>query len=562
MSAVGCVASRRKLDARGVRRVPLVAAAGLTTLGLLLSACTSSGSGGATSGAASGGATSAGRALAIGATLKSAPLSDGQSCTASKAGGNLTLAGATQPGSTDPVSPAPGGNAQLAAVYDTLMTYDYEAKAYKPWIAKSLTSDAAHETWTLTLNPKVTYGDGSAMTAAVVKTSIERFKATPNAFSAQIALIKSIDATNPTTVVFHLASAWGTFPFLLTQQPGMIVNTKVVAAATKLTTSAPADAGVGPYTVKSFTAGGSFVATAKSNWWGGPVCIKQITFQSIYDGPTMLNAFKSGTIQAFLTLDSSTQKQMLQAGDRQIVLPQPITSPIFFKVNKGGPTADPQVRQAIQYALNTDAINQRVYNGVGLTSTAIVAPGLPGAPTVKPLGYDAAKAKSLVDAAKKRLNWDGKLDYTYTVGSIQQNLAIITQSLLKQVGITLTLHALQQSKIIQQVYVQRNFQTVQWALQPDPACVWCALTAFKTADPGNIGGYSNAQMDAALDTLRMASTDAEVTAATNAIQLIVNQTVPEASAGQVLWSLGVSPKLHGLKITTQLGILFDHAYLG
>jgi peptide/nickel transport system substrate-binding protein len=342
----------------------------------------------------------------------------------------------------------------------------------------------------------------------------------------------------------------------------MILNPNVVAAGTSLTTSAPADAGVGPYTVKSFTPGGDFVVAAKTNWWGGPVCIKQITFQSIYDGPTELNAFKSGTIQAFLTVDSGTQQQVMQAGDKQIVLPEPITSPVWFKVDKGGAAADPQVRQAVQYALDTELINQRVFNGVGLSSTAVVAPGLPGAPTVQPLGYDPAKAKSLVADAKKRLNWDGSLDFTYTVGSLQQNLAIITQSLLKQVGITLNLHALQQSKIIQQVYVQRNFQTVQWALQPDPACAWCALTVFRTADPGNIGGYSNAQMDTALDTLRQASTPEEVTAATNTVQQIVNQTVPESSAGQLLWSLALSPKLHGVTITTQLGMLFDHAYLG
>jgi len=342
----------------------------------------------------------------------------------------------------------------------------------------------------------------------------------------------------------------------------MILNPKVVASGAKLTTSAPADAGVGPYTLTSFVPGGNFVVTAKNNWWGGPVCIKQITFQSIFDGPTQLNAFKSGTIQSFLTLDSSTQKQALDAGDTQIVFPQPITSPIFFKVRSKGTVGDPQVRQAIQYALNSDVINQRVFAGVGLSSTAIVAPGLPGAPTAKPLGYDVAKAKSLVDAAKKRLNWDGKLTYTYTVGALQQNLAITTQSLLKQVGITLTLQALQQAEIIQQVYVQHNFEIVQWALQPDPACVWCGLTAFKSADPGNIGGYSNPQMDSALDTLRAASTASEVTAGTNTVQQVVNQTVPEASAGQLIWSLVVSPKLHGLQISTQLGILFDHAYLG
>lgn len=54
------------------------------------------------------------------------------------------------------------------AIYDPLMTRS-ESGELKPFLAESMVVDDALDTWTLTLRPGITFHDGSALTAEVLK---------------------------------------------------------------------------------------------------------------------------------------------------------------------------------------------------------------------------------------------------------------------------------------------------------------------------------------------------------------------------------------------------------
>src|SRR5205823_4465161 len=135
---------------------------------------------------------------------------------------NLVFGAYTDPPSMDPVAPQANlGSIQLAQIYGTLMRYDYGKAVFTPYLAQSLTPNSDNTVWTLKLDPKAAFGDGTPLTAAAVKASIERFLVPANAgaFTGLVARIKTMQAKDAQTLVFTLSSAWGTFPYLLTQAP-------------------------------------------------------------------------------------------------------------------------------------------------------------------------------------------------------------------------------------------------------------------------------------------------------------------------------------------------------
>jgi len=513
----------------------------------------------------SGAPTSTGPSTSTGTALQSASLDDGLACKAGMAKSALNFGAASDPSTgLDPLS-AQGPSSQLEAVYDTLMQFDYTKNAYEPEAASSLASNPAHTVWTLTLNPNVRFGNGDPLTASDVKDNIARFQnpKAPNAFSEQVALIKTMSVQGPDKLVFTLSEPWGSFPYLLTQNPGMIVNPAALAqyGEKRIDTLPPAAAGVGPFVAASFTAGQQMTVTAKSSWWGGPICLSSVTFTLIVDGQTAYQTFQAGQIQAFQTFTSNVEMEVQNAGIRQVVQPVPIISPALIHIAAGGALASLDLRKAMQYSQDLQLINQRIYDGAGVATASLIVPGSPDAPTVKPLGYDLTAAKTAAAAFEKA--YPGTtLTYLNNAAALQENLALLQTSFWKTAGLTVSHSNVTQDQLVQQVYVNRNYQAVQWGIEPDPACIWCSLTSFATGDPANLSGYSNPGMDAALTQLRAASTTAQTQTAMNAVQTVWNETVPEPLAGTLLYTVAMNSKLHGLQYNTGDVILFNQAYLG
>jgi len=89
-------------------------------------------------------------------------------------------------------------------MYETLTRYNSQTGQVQPLLATAWKRSADAKTWTFTIRQGVKFHDGKPMTAADVKASIDR-TITVNQGAAYIwGAVKSVDAPNATTVVFHL----------------------------------------------------------------------------------------------------------------------------------------------------------------------------------------------------------------------------------------------------------------------------------------------------------------------------------------------------------------------
>ena len=74
----------------------------------------------------------------------------------------------------------------------------------QPLLATSWTKSADAKTWTFTIRQGVKFHDGTPMTAAAVKAAIDRTIKLNQGAAYIWGAVKSIDAPDATTVVFHL----------------------------------------------------------------------------------------------------------------------------------------------------------------------------------------------------------------------------------------------------------------------------------------------------------------------------------------------------------------------
>ena len=164
--------------------------------------------------------------------------------------------------------------------------------------------------------------------------------------------------------------------------------------------------------------------------------------------------------------DPSAQLLMLQKGDADIVrdlTPDLITkvkaeknfavtssgqgASMYIAMNQNVPElAKPQVRQAIKWAIDYDAIAQNITPNLWVVAQGFLPPGLPGAMVEKPFHKDVAKAKALLaeaglpDGFSVTMDFIAQAPYGDVAQAVQADLAAI--------GIKVTLISGEQKQVI------------------------------------------------------------------------------------------------------------------
>ena len=152
----------------------------------------------------------------------------------SSGGGGVIIRGTTD----QPVSYDPAGAYDLPsydtiyAVYQNLMTIPAGKSTPVPEAAEKCDfTDNSNQTYECTLRDGLKFSDGSTLDSKDVKFSFDRNVkiADPNGGSSLLANMKSVEAPDPKTVIFHLKASDATWPFVLTTGSAAIVPTSYPA---------------------------------------------------------------------------------------------------------------------------------------------------------------------------------------------------------------------------------------------------------------------------------------------------------------------------------------------
>lgn len=550
---------------RSRRRTRIGAA--LLTAALVVAACGDDDDKGGSGGTVGGGA-----ALTTLAPVTTAP---NEFCTKEREGGSIKVAALANVPSMDPFNGA-GGSIQNGyehlPFYSQLFVFNLDSGKFDPQVAESATANADASEWTIKLRNNVKFGNGDTLDADAFVAHLDRHLTEGSrsvlAAGARV-FIKSYAKVDPLTVKFTLQAPWGNFPALLTSGIGMVQNTKLITqmgqeAFAKL----PKGGGVGPYEIESWSPPESIVFKAKENWWGGPVCIKQITVSVIPGTVAAYQAFSRNEVNVIgLNRDPDTQDKAVKENPGRVK--GQLNNSAFMilpNISSGGyngPLKDKRVRQAVAYSIDANVINQRALGGKGLPGKGIVNEKTRLLKPTQGLPYDPAKAKQLLDAYKAETGWDGTLQGICGATPATNKEACITvAALMNNVGFKVNMNAeLAVGALITQVAAEKKFELVgSWGIINDEANLFRGLNGWDSRNVRNQNGYANPRLDAVIDAMRAATTPAAYQKTLDDYQAIVNEDVPFIVYGATEDVTVFKENIKGIT-WSQFHPMFDKAYL-
>lgn len=506
-----------------------------------------------------------GSSAAVATTTTAAPAV----CTADKAGGEITMGMFGQIAGLDPLSGTANGvngGTERTALYDALIRYDMASGAYEPWVAQALSANADATEWTLTLRSGIKFGSGNPLNADAVVASIKRHQSDANRTGSRFIalLVAEVSAKDATTVVFKLTRPWAGFPALLSDSPGQIIDPSVLdKLGPQQFALNPAGAGVGPYEIVRFAPGEAIEMQAKKDYWGGPVCVQKLKFVALAGAVATYDGFKTGTVQMAFMREAPV---VAQADKDGVVIHKALQSAgSGFALNNKAPSpaADVRVRKAMALALDPKVLNERVNQGAGKATTALIDPSSRFATkNIVGLVPNAADATRLVQEAKAA-GWNGKLTLTCNNTPAQTATATAAKTLLDAVGFDVTLdNSKPVAQVIAAVQAQRTYEAACWGFSIADENPWIALEKnFATSSSSNPTNYSDPQFDAGLEALRTAKTTDQAKLALERLAARWNETVPSVITETITEAIVAKPNVRGVRATNYTTIDFSRAYL-
>ncbi|MEW6375816.1 MAG: ABC transporter substrate-binding protein, partial [Thermodesulfobacteriota bacterium] len=157
--------------------------------------------------------------------------------------------------------------------------------------------------------------------------------------------------------------------------------------------------GTGPFMFKEWVPGNKFVMVRNENYWGKKPLLQEVTWRVIPDDASRVVALETGEVHVAVRIPPFDIPR-LKANPKLSVIGAPSVRTIFLGFNAlKEPFHDKRVRQALNYAVNKEAIVKHMLGGVGRVSDAPISPGIFGYTPIKTYEYSVEKAKALLAEA-------------------------------------------------------------------------------------------------------------------------------------------------------------------
>jgi peptide/nickel transport system substrate-binding protein len=362
---------------------------------------------------------------------------------------------------------------------------------------------------TLKLRQGVTFHDGEPVDAAAVKFSLERHLSLPGSNrKAEIAALKRVEIVDDHTVKLILSAPFAPLLAQLTDRAGMIVSPKAVNAAGDKFADHPVCAG--PFKFAERVAQDRIVLDRFPLYWNkDAIHFDRVVFLPIVDSTVRLANLQSGGLD-LVDRVAATDLDAVRSDNRLKLAT--ITSLAYdgITINTGnGERAknplgqDKRVREALELAIDRQALNQVVFNGEFAPGNQWEPPSSPWYVKELPIPKrDVAKAKALLAAAGVP-----KPAITMMVpnGTEALRAAQVIQAMAGEAGFDIKLQAVEFASALDQA-VKGDYQAfhIGWSGRTDPDGNIYNFVGCKAPPALNTGHYCNRDVDAELDAARSA----------------------------------------------------------
>jgi peptide/nickel transport system substrate-binding protein len=401
----------------------------------------------------------------------------------------------------------------MSAVLDGLTQYKRGTTEVEPGLAESWTVSADGKTITFRLRKGVKFHDGTAFDADAVVFDFDRIlnDKSPYFYRAGVTAgsfvpefygeVTGYQKVDQYTVRVTLKRKFAPFlDGLATSFSGLVSPAAVKQWGAVEVAKHPI--GTGPFKLVEWVRNDHITVEANPDYWGGKPNLDRIVYRIIPENSVRLLNLEQGSVDIVDGVNPD-DIQRIKANSKLVLLEQAgATINGISMNNQKAPFNDPRVRQAMNYAVNREEINNFLYKGVAVLSTNPVPPvtwsfdkELTGYP------YDPAKAKKLLADAGypngfkvEMIAFPNPRGYNPVGGA---RLAVAVQDYLRRVGVEVSIKQLEWGTFLKTIR-SGDYQIgpAGWSADNgDPDNFLFSLYSSTTWGSGNNSRYKNVEVD-------------------------------------------------------------------
>ena len=379
-------------------------------------------------------------------------------------------------------------------IYDQLVRLNPDGSKLVPDLATSWDVKQGGKVIVFHLRRNARFYDGTPVTSADVLFTFDRVRSPKSVVNWTLEAIQSDRAIDKYTFEVTLKKPWAPFLNDISLWGASIMSKKAVLKLGGKIKTHPV--GSGPFYVSKFLPGQYILLKRNPYYWERDACGKQYPYldavKLVYtpNDNTRIVKLEGGALDAAVDVPYN----LLASVDKQPNItakttPQLGIMAINLNQRKFEPFRDTKVVQAMNYAVDRAAIVKAVFFGHAQAATTPIDPGVYFHTDKYGYPFDLAKAKALMKASKHPNGFKVTL-LTVSGDSIGNAVAVVMQSELKEIGIDMSLQALDSTTQFER-QTKKQFQ-MAWNygtsdnLDPNSNMLYCCVSDGG-ADSANTG---------------------------------------------------------------------------
>ena len=493
-------------------------------------------------------------------------------------------------------STATAGYVMMASVSDPLFTATAEGEI-APVLVESYESNEDATEWTLQIREGITFHDGTPLDGAAVEFNMETCQYAPLT-AAALTWIKDISSSGQTVTIttnepfvamprgfterqcaYMMSPTWmRTLPDVPQRTEGSPIYDAELAA--EPATGDPAQpVGLGAYVFESYTPGNgnSFKLVRNEDYWRGPNGItgEELPYLDSVEGVVAVdidsrsNGLRSGQFDIIHTSNADAISQFLEDDSLETTATSLFGDTGYIMLNVAEGDTDPEgvnanspllnvhCRRALAHAIDVDRYLEEREAGLSMKANGPFGPGMLG--YLEDTGYpqyDEDLALEEFDQCLAELGTD-RIEFTYNTTNdpfnVESNTLIISmwQEMFGD-AVEATITPIEQGQYIG-LALTGAFNAFGWrnhgGIDPATQAYWWQSTS--SAPIGelalNFGRFVDADMDAALTTLRSNPDPAARKEAAETVNRIFGEQVYNLWTSWAVWAVLEHPFVNGLE---------------
>ena len=312
-----------------------------------------------------------------------------------------------------------------------LMGFDKNLKVI-PLLAESYTFNDTATEFTFKLRKGIKFHDGTPFNAEAVRVNIERLMSGKYKRSSLMKPVKELIVIDEATVKFVLKEPFGAFINAIAHPGSLLMSPAAIQKYGDDVSKNPV--GTGPFIFVEWVSGDYVKVRKNPEYWKKKIMVDTITFRPIPESGSRLAMLRAGQAQYIYPMPPELLKVV--ENDKNIdIIKQPSIVERYMILNTlYKPLSDQRVRQAINYALDKQAILRIAFGGAATEADSIIPADLQFYKKQSVWPFDLAKAKALM----KEAGYENGFKVVFLTPNASNRLRAteMVQQQLKEINIT------------------------------------------------------------------------------------------------------------------------------